>query len=63
MKEVTEVKRRSDNKQLMEYTKDQLNHTVALYIMKQYCDEGKISQTAYKEMVKQYEKKLAKTGK
>lgn len=63
MKEVTEVKRRSDNKQLMEYTKDQLNHTVALYIMKKYCDEGKISQTAYKDMVKQYEKKLAKTGK
>ena len=37
---------------------DQINHTIALYIMKKCCEDGKISRTAYEKMTRKYENKI-----
>lgn len=42
-KEVFEVQIKNVNKQLTEYTTDQINHTIALYIMKKCCEDGKMA--------------------
>ena len=34
---------------MTEYTTDQINHTIALYIMKKCCEDGKISREAYEK--------------
>ena len=51
-KEVFEVQIKNVNKQLTEYTTDQINHTIALYIMKKCCKDGKISRAAYEKMTR-----------
>ena len=48
----------NENKELIEYTTEQINHTLALVIMKKYTKEGKISQRAYEDMVKKYKNKI-----
>lgn len=45
---------RNENKKLLECSKEQMNHTLALFIMKKYCKEGKISRKAYSDMVEKY---------
>lgn len=57
-KEVFEVQIKNVNKQLTEYTTDQINHTIALYIMKKCCEDGKISRAAYEKMTRKYENKI-----
>ena len=62
-KEVFEVQIKNVNKQLTEYTTDQINHTIALYIMKKCCEDGKISRTAYEKMTRKYENKILEKNK
>ena len=45
---------RNENKKLLECSKEQMNHTLALFIMNKYCKEGKISRKAYSDMVEKY---------
>ena len=35
-----------------------MNNTLALFIMKKYCKEGKISRKAYSDMVEKYKDKV-----
>ena len=52
IEKVFEVQIKNVNKQLTEYTTDQINHTIALYIMKKCCEDGKISRAAYVKMTR-----------
>lgn len=54
------MNRRSDNKQLMEYTRNQLNHTVALYIMKNIAMRVKYLRKHIKRWLNNMKKSLQK---